>query len=171
MGRDKALLEWRGRPLVEHVAAAVRQAAGSVALVGGAEKYAGLGFPIIPDPLSVGPLGGIHAALAASTAEWNLVLACDMPAVSGALLSELLERAERSAADCLVPAGPSGRPEPLCAAYRLGCREALGAALQRDTRRVMQALAGLAVERWQVAESACFLNLNTPEEWARYPHA
>jgi hypothetical protein len=35
----------------------------------------------------------------------------------------------------------------------------------------MQALAGLAVERWQVAESACFLNLNTPEEWARYPHA
>ena len=45
MGRDKALLPYRGAPLAVHIARAVREAAGSATLVGDPARYARLGFP------------------------------------------------------------------------------------------------------------------------------
>ena len=49
MGSDKASLPFRGGALVEHVAAAVAEAAGNVTLVGPPERYRDLGLRIIPD--------------------------------------------------------------------------------------------------------------------------
>jgi molybdopterin-guanine dinucleotide biosynthesis protein A len=171
MGQDKARLPFQGRTLVEHVAAAVAEAAGSVTLVGAPERYKSLSFPRLADTrTAVGPLGGIHTALSASRAAWNLMVACDMPGISGSFLQSLMAAAESSAADCLVPAGPSGLLEPLCAVYHLRCLAAIGAALDRDVRKVTDGLAGLRVASWSVAESHWFRNVNTPEEWNQYTH-
>ena len=171
MGRDKASLPLHGKTLVEHVASAVAEAAGSVTLVGSPERYQRLGFPILPDSRpGAGPLAGIHTALAASSADWNLVAACDMPAISARFLKWLLTVAESSTADCLIPSGPSGLPEPLCAVYHRRCRDAIGAALDRNVRKVTDGLAGLRIAPWIVPESRCFRNVNTPEEWAHYLH-
>ncbi len=64
MGRDKALLPLHGRTLVEHVAAEVKDACGSVTLVGAPERYQQLGLPCLSEryPLC-GPLSGLEAAL------------------------------------------------------------------------------------------------------------
>ena len=84
MGRDKAGLPLLGRTLVEHVAAAVAEAAGSVTLIGPPGRYSSLDFPIIADwRPGLGPLGGIHTALTHSPAVWNLIAACDLPQISG----------------------------------------------------------------------------------------
>ena len=82
----------------------------------------------------------------------------------------MLAAAESSNADCLIPAGPSGLPEPLCAAYHSRCSTAVGAALDRNIRKVTDGLAGLRIAAWSVSESAWFRNVNTPEEWSRYLH-
>jgi len=169
MGRDKALLSFHGGTLAGHVAAAVAAAAGSVALVGDPEKYARLGYPVLPDRTpGAGPLGGIETAISHTTADWNLVLACDMPAVSVNFLRDLLLAAERSQADALVPAGPSGRLEPLCAVYHRRCGATLRHALESGVRRVTEALHGLRVVTLAVTDSTRFENLNTPEEWASH---
>jgi molybdenum cofactor guanylyltransferase len=169
MGKDKALLPFRGGALAAYVAAMVAAAAGSAVLIGDPQKYGHLGYPAIPDRTpGAGPLGGIETALSCTAADWNLVLACDMPAVSADFLRELLEAGERSGADALVPAGPSGRPEPLCAVYHRRAAPALRRALDRGVRKVIEALAGLDAASWPVIDSACFANLNTPEEWAGY---
>ena len=171
MGRDKASLPLGGKTLVEHVAAAVAEAAGSVTLVGAPERYQALGLPVIADSRpGGGPLAGIHTALCASRADWNLIAACDMPAISARFLRSLLEAAESSDADCLLPSGPSGLPEPLCAVYHLRCRAAIGAALEAGVRKVTDGLAGLRRATWDVQEAGWFQNVNTSEEWARYRH-
>jgi molybdopterin-guanine dinucleotide biosynthesis protein A len=169
MGRDKALLPYRGATLVRHVAALVEAAAGSVTLVGSRDGHAGLGYPLIPDNFpGCGPLAGLQAALAASPAEWNLVVACDMPVLTVDLLARLLEAAAASGADALVPVSPGGRPEPLCAVYRRELARPLALALARGVRKVSEALAGLRVALWPVSDPERFENLNTPEDWARY---
>jgi molybdopterin-guanine dinucleotide biosynthesis protein A len=169
MGKDKASLPFRGGALVEHVSAAVAEAAGNVTLVGPPERYRGLDLKIIPDRIpGLGPLGGIHTALSASPAIWNLIVACDLPVVSGEFLKMLVAAAEVSGCDCLIPEGPSGRPEPLCAAYHSRCLPAIGAALDRDVRKVTDALAGLRIAPWSVPESFWFRNVNTPEDWTQY---
>jgi len=169
MGRDKAALPLRGRTMVELIAAAVAEAAGSATLIGPPERYASLGLPVIPDSRpGLGPLGGIHTALTGSAAAWNLIAACDLPEIRGAFLNELMDAAEESGADCLIPTGPSGQPEPLCAAYHSRCREAIGAALEHKVRKVTDGLTGLRVVTWPVRESNWFQNVNTPQEWRQY---
>ena len=51
MGRNKALLPFRGITLVEHVAGIVRQAAGSVTLIGDPVQLGHLGLPVVSDLL------------------------------------------------------------------------------------------------------------------------
>ena len=166
MGRDKGSLPLHGKTLVEHVACAVAEAAGSVTLVGAPERYQGLGFPILPDSRpGAGPLAGIHTALAASSADWNLIAACDMPLVSAPFFKLLLAAAESSGAHCLIPSGPSGLPEPLCAVYHRRALAGLQAHFARGTRKVTVALESLATVSLEVSEVALFQNLNTPEDW------
>ena len=171
MGRDKAHLPIGGGTLLERIACAVSAAAGSVTLVGAPERYAGLGFLLLADTRQgAGPLAGIHTALSASAAAWNLIVACDMPGISAPFLSSLLEAAQASEADCLLPSGPSGLLEPLCAVYHARCAPAIAAALDRGVRKVTDGLAGLRIATLSVAESGWFRNVNTPEEWAQYTH-
>ncbi len=166
MGRDKALLPYRGATLIQHIAAQVRLAAGSVVLVGPPERYEHLGMPVIGDRLpGLGPLSGIQAALASSEARWNLIVACDMPALDAGFLASLLDAAERSNAPCLLPVSDSGLPEPLCAVYRNDCLETIGRALAAGVRKVTDALAGLPPVLYRTGDPARFQNANTPEDW------
>ena len=163
MGRDKARLPFRGGLLVSAVARAVSFAAGSVTLVGHPE------LPAIPDRYpGGGPLGGILTALYHTSADWNLIVACDMPEVSPVFLGELLARAMRSQPGVLLPYGPDGLPQPLCAVYHRQTRALLDEQFGRGVRRVTEALAGLEVVRFSVAELTPFQNVNTPRDWDAY---
>jgi molybdopterin-guanine dinucleotide biosynthesis protein A len=117
MGRDKALLAMDGARMVERIAARVRAPAGNLMLLGSPEKYGHLGFPVIADEIeNCGPLGGLYTALRRGIADWNLLVACDMPHVTETLLSPMLEAAKAPDPDCLVPK-IDGKIDPLCAVY------------------------------------------------------
>lgn len=172
MGADKALLMVNGRAMIQQIAAEISQITGAVSVVGSRAKYANFGYPVVEDIFpGLGPLAGIHAALASSRAEWNLVVACDMPDIKAEFLLELIERAEASPADAVLPAGTTGRPEPLCAAYRRTCLPVVERALRKDVRKVTDGLDGLQADFWRVPDRAWFHNLNTPEDWASYSNS
>jgi molybdopterin-guanine dinucleotide biosynthesis protein A len=170
MGCDKALLPFRGGPLAESVARAVQLAAGSAVLVGNPALYQHLGYRAIPDLYpGTGPLGAILTALHQTSADWNLVAACDMPGLSAEFLRGLVNAtAGHSRADALVPIGPSGLPEPLCAVYHRRARRVLERALERGVRSVRGALEDLRAALVSVPELTPFQNVNTPEDWAGY---
>ena len=168
MGRDKALLPFHGAALAQVVARHVARAAGSAVLVGDPERYQGLGYPVIPDLFpGEGPLGGILTALRHTSAEWNLITACDMPGLDSGFLRELLAAAEINQAST-VPMGPSGRPEPLCVAWRRDVLGHLEQAFAGGIRRVAEACEGLQMAVYAVTEVSHFQNVNTPEDWAAH---
>lgn len=166
MGRDKALLPYHGTTLVQHVAQAVEKAAGSVALVGDPARYSALGYPVYRDKFpGCGPLGGIYTALAVSSTDWNLIVACDMPGVSVEVLEGLLERANGSDSDCVVAAGPTGEAEPLLAVYHRRCLPELEHAI-REKRFKMRELVTVLGAQTQPVHSGVLSNVNTPAEWS-----
>jgi molybdenum cofactor guanylyltransferase len=166
MGRDKALLPYRGTTLAVHAAEAARQTTASVTLVGPARLYGGLGFPVLEDRYpGKGPLGALLTVLESTEALWNLLLACDMPSVDGSLLASLFERAEDCGGDCLAPLSPGGQAEALCAVYHARCREPVEALFQQGVRRMKQALEALHTVYCPMDDALCFENLNTPDDW------
>jgi molybdopterin-guanine dinucleotide biosynthesis protein A len=88
MGRDKALLDWKGRTLLEHMVKLVSDVANPVHVVGRSP---------LPDRLQgLGPLSGISTALETSESDANLVVAVDLPFLSTDFLKYLRSQSEGS---------------------------------------------------------------------------
>jgi molybdopterin-guanine dinucleotide biosynthesis protein A len=169
MGRDKAALPYRGATLAEAVAVTLRGVTGRVTLVGGRRREGLSEFGFVPDLFpGEGPLGGILSALRDSRADWNLIVACDMPDLDSGFLDRLLSTAEDSDGDAVIPIH-SGQSEPLCAAYRRSCYLPLSQAFSRGIRKIATALREVHRIDWPVPEElSCFQNVNTPEDWSPY---
>ena len=178
MGVDKGLLEIAGEPMIARAARLVELVTGGPAVVVGTpERYRELGLRAIADDWpGCGPLGGIATALRASEADWNLIVACDLPYLTREWLEYLLQRARDSEAEAvvpmnLVPASKRGA-EPLCAMYHTGGEPAMRRALERGVRKVTDGLAELRVEVIEPAEwkgfdsdGLLFKNVNTPADY------
>ncbi|MGA9570988.1 MAG: molybdenum cofactor guanylyltransferase [Candidatus Acidiferrales bacterium] len=178
MGVDKGLLEIAGEPMIVRVARSVESVVGAPAMVVGTpEKYRELELRAIADDWpGFGPLGGIATALRASDADWNLIVACDLPYLTREWLEYLLRRARDSAEEAVVPMNltPENErgAEPLCAVYHKGCEPMLRRAVERGVRKVTDGLAELRVEVIEPAEwkgfdsdGLLFKNVNTPADY------
>lgn len=178
MGADKATADSRGRAMALRIADHAARVCAQVSLVGDPARYAGLGLPVVADHFpGQGPLAGIEAGLAASSFEFNLFIACDMPGISEPLLEQVFAALEDAGASagCAMPRHPDGRVEPLCAAYHRRCHPVILRALEEGVRKVTDILPrferqGLAVRYLRVSDPASFANLNTPEDWRNYHH-
>ena len=161
MGRDKALLEFRGRTLLEHVAEQVAAATGSATIVGPPERYAHLGLPVVADGRpDAGPLAGIEAALLNSPLPRILVVACDMPDVPLQLLRTLMNQE----GSCVMPRTEDGRIHPLCAVWSKTLLAAIQASLDAGNYKVLDCLQPTDVKEVSWGSLA---NANTPWEWQR----
>lgn len=172
MGRDKALLELNGVALIVRVARLVESVVGASTIIGDSVRLEGLSLRVIADDFpGAGPLGGIATALRNSSAEWNLLIACDMPYLTREWLDFLIERAFRSDAQAVMPMNDRGA-EPLCAMYRKQCLSAIHTALDNGTRKVTDGLAAVQTDYVEPAawkgfdsEGLLFKNMNSPADY------
>lgn len=183
MGQDKAFLrlEPDGPTLLEIVLGRLRSVAGDLLIVANdTQRHEGFGARVVPDILpGFGTLSGIHAALAAAEHNHCLVVACDMPLLSPAVLDYLA--AQPRDYDVLIPQTPgvsrqgnSGQIyQTLHAIYTRRCAEPIAAQLATGNRQVVgffpqvnvqvpdrQAL--LALDPQELT----FMNTNTPDALA-----
>ena len=170
MGADKTFLEFQGRTLLERALAVIGHVCPSVAIVGDPVRFSNYGSVVEDVYSGCGPLAGIHAALVRSSAEWNLMLAVDMPFVSEDLLSCLFSAAEESGAVVTVPRTGNGF-QPLCAVYRREFAGAADRALRAGKYKIDAVFAGLAIRIIEEGElkkagfsERNFFNVNTPED-------
>ncbi len=172
MGREKALLEIGGAPLILRTARLVESVAGSATVVGDSAAIRGLGLRTVADDWpGAGPLGGIATALRVSSAPWSLVVACDLPYLTKAWLDHLISRALASEADAVLAMNTRGA-EPLSALYHERAEPAIRSALTLGTRKVTDALKNLRIAviepaEWKRFDSDGYLfkNMNSPEDY------
>ncbi len=128
MGKDKAHMTIGGMKLFERAATALSEICHqSVSLVGRYGTYGPLRTELdiaaLPD-LRIGgrylpraPIIGLYTALTKAKTPWITILACDLPFVTGDLMTKLSGFCSDEF-DAVVPVQPDDRPQPLCAFYR-----------------------------------------------------
>jgi molybdopterin-guanine dinucleotide biosynthesis protein A len=169
MGRDKALLEYHGRPQLEWAFELLsRHCERSFVSLRAAPAGDGprAALPRIVDgAVGAGPIAGIAAAQAAYPEAAWLVVACDLPFLSGALLGHLIGRrgaqpvtAYRSAQD--------GLPEPLCAIYEPATRDAILEFVGTGRHCPRRFILASGVPLLDLPEATALDNVNTPAELA-----
>ena len=172
MGQDKALLEVDGKPLIQIIAANVKQALGEVTLVGSKAKYARLGMPVIEDiHPGLGPLAGVHAALRHSRKPLVLVVGCDMPFLNAQFLEHLAQVAAVADAEVTVAESADYGLESLCAVYNQSTLPHIEAALEHGELKVAMLYDKVRVRKLSTDEcrgfnpqGILFSNVNTPQD-------
>jgi molybdopterin-guanine dinucleotide biosynthesis protein A len=126
-------------------------------------------YKIVPDQfLKVGPLGGIHSAIKASSKESVFVFAGDMPYLDKDMILNQIECFILCSADVLIPR-VIGYAEPLHAIYRNSIFGTLDDYLSHNKRSAVRDFLGnVNVNYMDLPESErtkrAFTNVNTPDD-------
>jgi molybdopterin-guanine dinucleotide biosynthesis protein A len=154
MGRDKTRLRFQGRSLFSHIRVAAEATGWSVRI-------------IRRDVVDrCGPLGGIYTALKTSRSVAELFLACDMPFVSSALLTDLANHL--GAKHQAVFATADGR-----AGFPFLLRESALPMVEQQIQAKRFSIHSLAdllrAKFFRVPQSRAveLLNINTPADWRK----
>ena len=187
MGTDKALADFGGEPLIARAVRLLRESGVEVSIAGAHSKLSGIA-PVIEDrEPDQGPLAGVCAALAATSAPWALFLSVDLPLLPVSLLEYLLRRA-LVAGSAVTLVSVNGFPQTFPVVLRRdllpllhneltegrrGCFAAFHAAAAHVAEAVailpaeLLAQAGQAAHRAWLPPCEWFLNVNTPEQLRR----
>ena len=163
MGVDKATFEVDGVSMANRViTAALEAGATEVLLVGGTQAKAKSLQGTWKKDLypGEGPLGGIITAMKHASHDAVVVLSCDMPFMTGAVITSLV----RGLADAQATVGRTDRPNWLCAAWsKEECFSTLQSVWKRSDRAVHRAAVLLDVAEVPVPAVAV-RNINSPED-------
>jgi molybdopterin-guanine dinucleotide biosynthesis protein A len=174
MGQNKALMRFRGIPLIQRVVNRVTPVAAEVNIISSEKPdYRFLDLPVIPDRIpGKGVLGGIYTALLVSGFQFVAPVGCDLPFISPHLLQAELDLIIECGADVVIPESQSGL-EPLHAIYRRStCLPLVEQALHDGDIRIVSWFDNAVIRIFSQTEISLvdpdpciFLNLNRPEEF------
>ncbi|MEI6205329.1 MAG: formate dehydrogenase accessory sulfurtransferase FdhD [Desulfuromonadales bacterium] len=172
MGRNKALLEVDGSPIIARTYRTLASLFHEVIIVTNTpDDYAFIPCRKVPDIYpEIGSIAGLHSALAHSMTGKTFVTACDMPFVDSYIIRHLCNL-QHNGYDAVIPFSEGGQ-EPLHAVYTSQCKDVFERAINNGERKILDILSRMKTrlvtweEMQEVAGSAvAFLNVNTPEEY------
>ncbi|HEY0458893.1 MAG TPA: molybdenum cofactor guanylyltransferase [Pyrinomonadaceae bacterium] len=120
MGADKYNLEIDGESFLDRAANTLRATCETVKIVLNQTQSVETDLPTVRDIYAArGALGGIHAALKNCETKFAIILAVDLPLVTGAAIENLADAAlALNKYPAVVPRQTDGESQPLCAVYR-----------------------------------------------------
>jgi len=164
--RDKGLLNWHGKRLIEYVIEEVRAQVDEIILSCNRNlaAYRKLGYPVIPDRPSGfrGPLTGLASTLPFVTNPHILLLACDCPLLPSDLVSRLESQLLVNNAD-IAFVDDGTRQHYLCALMNASVNDSLREYLDHgpdsSVKGWYRTLHSIPVDFSDLADH--FLNINT----------
>jgi molybdenum cofactor guanylyltransferase len=175
MGRDKAMIEIAGVPLLRRIYDVV-VASKNVDLIyvitPWPEKYRSIlpsncQFMIEREPHQ-GPLVAFSQGLADISATWVLLLACDLPNLSTLAIDAWIDNLPLidSQTIAYLPRHSSKGWEPLCGFYRQNCHESAIKYIQHGGKSFQKWLKLNVVAELVIADPCWLINCNTPSDLA-----
>jgi molybdopterin-guanine dinucleotide biosynthesis protein A len=144
MGRDKALLPFTGRPLIEHALSILHEAGLSTSIAGARSPLIEEFAPVVEDAEpGLGPLAGVCAAIAATAAEFAVFLPVDLPLLPPSLIVYLLHHARITGQVITIPT-INGFPQTFPAVLHRSVLAPLNAALSAGRRGCFSAFQAAA---------------------------
>lgn len=169
MQTDKAALAYHGRSQLAEamrlVAALVARAFVSVRKDQVDEPLRAGFAQIIDRHEDLGPIAGIIAAQEEYPSVAWLVLACDLPFLDAHTLRHLLRERDPARDATAYLSSHDGLPEPLCAIYEPGSRQALTAYLAQGRQCPRKFLSAANVHLIAAPGARALDNVNTPAEY------
>jgi|CXWL01.1.fsa_nt_gi molybdopterin-guanine dinucleotide biosynthesis protein A len=182
MGRNKADLLLGGVTLIDRATAVLEVVADPVHVVGRLPVERASLKIIEDEPVGKnvrGAIVGLYTALFHAKTEWAFVLACDLPFVSGELLTRMasvvahLTDNSNDNADAVLVEQPDGRVQPLCGLYRVeGSLPGIKKMLIEDNWRLQDLSKHVSTRILRFTEfeeipfaDNLFLNVNTPDDY------
>ncbi len=171
-GFNKALIEINGAPVIARSIKILQEIFEEIFIVTNHPEEFKLfekETMIITDTIrNVGPLGGIHAALSATSKEGVFFVACDMPFLHNALILRQLKDFAKANCECLVPRIGSSI-EPLHAIYKKSLKSKINSLVRESANYSIRGfLDTIDVCYWDLKNSRLnrevFKNLNTKED-------
>lgn len=175
MGRPKeGVLLPGGRPMIEPLLDAMREAFGAVIVAGACAGYDCAGRPgvlhVRDGQPGLGPLGGLEALLASGAAEGYVVAACDQPMVTAVLLRRLAE--EAGPRGRFFRAARSGEHLDPLPGYFPSCWLTSVTTALAEGRRSLRALVRSAGVEWvplEDSDAGKLASINAPEDLRLLP--
>lgn len=166
-GENKALYRYQGKPLIQHAIDRLTPWFTSIKIITkDPEPYTSLGYPIIRDVRDQQtPLVGILTGLMKSDTAWNFFSACDVPFLTGEVISELLGEVpadEEADIRAVIPVTSQGS-QPVIGCYHRELIDSLGEAITRN-RSVKAWLRQVATREVYFEETRPFRNINRKED-------
>lgn len=135
MGTDKGLVMYNDKPFVVHIIEALKPLVDEIILVGNNKEYDSFNLKRVDDLIeNAGPLAGLYTGLKYSKTEANLVLSCDVPLISNAVLKELV--AFKNDEVEMVQVQSQNKTMPLIALYKKHCFHTCLRLLNASERRL-----------------------------------
>jgi len=165
---NKALQPYQGKPLVDHVLAALKPQVGPIAISANrdADAFARYGYPVLADatPGHVGPLAGLEAGLRHCRTPYLLTVPCDAPALPHDLAKRLLHALEDKQAAVAIAftrrSDGSMQPQPVFSLVKATVLPVLSNFIAGGGRRMDSWFAGLQSVAVEFDDIAAFDNVN-----------
>jgi len=171
MHRDKAALQYKGKSQLDRAfelaSRHVSEVFVSVRANQTADPTRAQRRMIVDCVAGEGPIVGIRSALAAHPGVAWLVLACDLPFLSDAALSQLLRERDVAGLATAYRSAHDGLPEPLCAIWEPAAGPALASYHDAGGRCPRKFLIRHGVPLLEPLDRRALDNVNTPEEYVQ----
>ena len=135
MGSDKGLLKLNGATFISLIIEAIKPLVNDLIIVSNYSAYDQYGYKRVDDIIeNSGPVAGLHSGLFHSKTEYNLVVSCDVPLITTAVLNKLIEGFDINFD--VIQLQSQNKTMPLIALYKKHCVVTFVDLLQNNKRRL-----------------------------------
>jgi len=168
-GQDKGLLEWQGKPLIEHILQNITSVTKNIIINANrnTEVYQQYGYPVVGDDIEdyAGPLAGMLAALRSTNTPYVMTVPCDAPSTAPEMIEQFCDTHEIQQQTLYVASTDDGL-QPVYAMINASLKDNLSQYLAEGNRKTQSWLKdNNAVVIHFDQQVTSFFNINTEDEY------